>query len=350
MSESRKQYPEHKNNGVNPASAVGRVLVTGGAGFIGSHLCSYLAECGQEVRVLDNFSTGYLENLDGIDVQVIEGDIRDPECVAKAVYGVDTVFHQAALCSVSRSVADPITTNAVNTSGTLNVFEASRQAGVKRVVYASSSSVYGNTDTLPKHEAMPTAPLSPYAVSKLTTEYYGALYSRLYGLETVGLRYFNVFGPRQDPNSDYAAVIPKFVAALMSQQALKIFGSGAQTRDFTYVSNVVQANIAAATRSEGAGQVFNIACGERRSLLELVESLEAVSQCRAELEFYPPREGDVLHSLAAIEKARDLIGYAPSTNFEEGIRKTLEWFAPVGALNIEKSPRLGESPAHGLLE
>ncbi len=210
-----------------------KCLVTGGGGFIGSHLCRFLVERGDEVVVLDNFSTGKRENLEGVEIQLIEGDIRDFSQVSEAVLGVDTVFHQAALCSVVRSVQDPRSTHEVNTTGALNVFEASLKASVRRVVFASSSSVYGDSASLPKEESMPTAPLSPYAVSKLVGEHYAALYGRLFGLETVGLRYFNVFGPRQDPDSEYAAVIPKFLRGILNGEEVQVFGDGSQTRDFT---------------------------------------------------------------------------------------------------------------------
>ena len=305
----------------------GKTLVTGGGGFIGSHLVEYLLQRGDDVVVLDNFSTGKRSNLAGMPVQLIEGDIRNFSCVLEAVQGVDTVFHQAALCSVARSVEDPISANAVNVSGTLNVFEACRRAGVRRVVYASSSSVYGESETLPKHEAMAPAPLSPYAVCKLTTEYYGEMYWRLFGLETVALRYFNVFGPRQDPASEYAAVIPKFIERIQGKTPIQIFGDGCQTRDFTYVSNVVQANMAAASSPRAPGQAFNVACGYRWSLLDLVDRIQQALDQTAEVEFKDRRAGDIQHSLASISKAQELLGYLPSVDFEEGIRRTVDWFA-----------------------
>ncbi len=315
-----------------------KCLVTGGGGFIGSHLSTFLAARGDEVIVLDNFSTGKRENLHGLKVRLIEGDIRDFACVTEAVQGVDTVFHQAALCSVARSVEDPRSTHEVNTTGTLNVFEASRKAGVRRVVFASSSSVYGDSASLPKEESMPTAPLSPYAISKLVGEHYAAVYWRLFGLETVGLRYFNVFGPRQDPNSEYAAVIPKFLHGILNHEEVRVHGDGSQSRDFTYVENVVQANVAAASFTGGAsvgasdaaygaaGQVLNIACGERWTLLELLNRLESTLQQDASVVFGERRVGDVKHSQASIEKARRLLGYAPAVDFEEGIKRTVAWF------------------------
>ena len=295
-----------------------KYLVTGGAGFIGSHVAAHLAARDAEVVVLDNFSTGKKENLSNIAARVINGDIRDMACVREAVEGVDTVFHQAALCSVARSVEDPVRTHEVNTTGTLNVFEASRKAGVRRVVFASSSSVYGDSKRLPKEETMPAAPLSPYAISKRVAELYGELYARLYGLETVALRYFNVFGPRQDPNSEYAAVIPIFLSRMLNKQEIRIFGDGLQTRDFTYIDNVVQANMLAATCKVAKGQAINVACGKRWTLLDLIAQLDSVLQCKAECSFHDPRPGDVKHSLASLARAKKQLGYAPVVGFEEG--------------------------------
>ncbi len=315
-----------------------KYLVTGGGGFIGSHLAEYLAARGDRVIVLDNFSTGKRRNLAGMPVQVIEGDIRDLSCVTEAVKGVDTVFHQAALCSVPRSVDDPLSTHNVNISGTLNVFEASRRAGVRRVVFASSSSVYGDSKAMCKDETMPTAPLSPYAISKLVAEYYGEMYWRLFGLETVALRYFNVFGPRQDPASEYAAVIPKFLQGMLNHTSIEIYGDGSQTRDFTYVDNVVQANLAASTSPLAAGQVMNVACGGCWSLLELIERLGSVLHYNAALVFRARRVGDVMHSRASIDRAKELLGYTPSVNFDEGIRKTVAWFLTSGHATSEASP------------
>jgi UDP-glucose 4-epimerase len=315
-----------------------KCLVTGGGGFIGSHLCRFLVARGDEVIVLDNFSTGKRENLSSVEVQLIEGDMRDFSCVTEAVLGVDTVFHQAALCSVARSVEDPRSTHEVNTTGTLNVFEASRRAGVRRVVFASSSSVYGDSASLPKEESMPTIPLSPYAISKLVGEHYAAMYWRLFGLETVGLRYFNVFGPRQDPDSEYAAVIPKFLHGILNGEQVQVHGDGLQSRDFTYVENVVQANYAAAMATEAAGQVFNIACGQRWSLLELLKRLETVLQLDATVVFRDRRVGDVKHSQASIEKARQLLGYAPAVDFDEGIKRTVAWFLETSDIAVPVAP------------
>lgn len=303
-----------------------KYLVTGGAGFIGSHLTRYLVSQGHEVSVLDNLSTGKHRNLEGLPVKLIIGDVRHFACVESVVQGQDAVFHQAALSSVSRSMADPVSTHEVNATGTLNVLEACRRAGVKRLVYASSSSVYGNTEVLPKEETMTTTPLSPYAMSKMMGEQYAQLYWRLHGLESVGLRYFNVFGPNQDPNSEYAAVIPKFVQGLLRQQPIRIFGDGLQTRDFTYVANVVQANVAACESPLAAGQVINVACGKRWSLMELVDQLETEMKCQASIEFSPSRAGDVKHSQASLVRAKELLGFSPRVEFEEGIKQTVAWY------------------------
>jgi UDP-glucose 4-epimerase len=302
-----------------------KCLVTGGAGFIGSHLAAQLAANGEEVVVLDNFCTGKSSNLAGLDVKVIEGDLRDRLCVEQAVRGVDTVFHQAALCSVARSIRDPVATHEVNITGTLLLLEACRKAGVRRVVFASSSSVYGDTEVLPKHELLPPAPLSPYAISKLTGEYYCQVYWKVFRLETVALRYFNVFGPRQQPDSDYAAVIPRFVSALVHGRSPEIYGDGSQTRDFTYVGNVVQANIAAATSTKAPGQVMNIACGGRWSLIELLNRLKMMLGSDTAPVFHPWRSGDVRHSQASIEKAEMLLGFAPLVDFAHGLRTTVDW-------------------------
>ena len=303
-----------------------KYMVTGGAGFIGSHLASHLAAQGNEVVVLDNFSTGKRSNVADLPVTLIEGDIRDMECVTEALQGVDTVFHQAALCSVARSVENPLRTHDVNVTGTLNLFEACRKAGVRRMVFASSSSVYGDAAALPKEESMPSAPLSPYAVSKLTGEYYGALYWQLYGLETVALRYFNVFGPRQDPESEYAAVIPKFLQGMLDHRAIQIYGDGSQTRDFTYVENVVAANIAASTSRTAAGKAINVACGGRWSLLQLVSRLDSILKSKSEIAFKERRAGDVKHSQASIVRAQELLGYNPAVDFDEGLKRTVEWY------------------------
>jgi UDP-glucose 4-epimerase len=311
---------------------VGQHLVTGGAGFIGSHIAARLLRDGHSVRVLDNLSTGRRENLDVLRASAagrldfIEGDIRDRETCLRACEGVEFVFHQAALASVQRSVENPGDTTAVNVTGTVNVFAAARERGARRVVAASSSSVYGDTPTLPKHEEMPPAPLSPYAASKLAGEQFARVFAVTLGLQTVSLRYFNVFGPRQDPNSQYAAVIPLFITALLEGRRPVVFGDGQQSRDFTYIDNVVEANLKAAERRDGSGEAVNIACGERYSLLELLDSLGRIVGRKADPEFRPPRVGDVLHSQASIEKARRLFRFSPGTGFEEGLRHTVDHF------------------------
>lgn len=324
----------HKINNLKPI----KTLVTGGAGFIGSHIARFLLARGDEVVVVDNFSTGKRENIEGLDITLVEADIRDLDSIKNAVEGVDTVFHQAALCSVARSVADPVSTHQVNSTGTLNIFEASRLAGVRRVVFASSSSVYGDSKTLPKDESMPTSPLSPYAISKLTTEFYGELYERMFGLETVALRYFNVFGPRQDPNSDYAAVIPNFAKALLTNTPIQVHGDGTQTRDFTFIDNVVQANILASQSTTAPGQAINVACGGRWSLLDLIAILEEATHEKARVEFVDSRVGDIKHSEASVAKARELLGYKPEVEFRQGIRETIDWFVQSGLDGIKRKP------------
>jgi len=308
-----------------------KVLVTGGAGFIGSHLVDRLLRDGHAVAVLDNLSTGRRENLAdaGDRIEFVEGDIRDLETLRSAVAGVDTVFHQAALPSVPRSIKSPADSHAVNATGTLNVLIASRDAGVRRVVYASSSSVYGNSPELPKRETMPTAPLSPYAVSKLTAEQYCRVFHHVYGLETVALRYFNVFGPRQDPNSAYSAVIPKFIRILVEGRAPHIDGDGEQTRSFAFVENVVDANVRAAAAEGAPGEAFNIAGAERISINELDRTLrDLVPNAPSEPASHgDPRPGDVRHSYADLAKARDLLGYDVQTPLGEGLRRTVEWLA-----------------------
>jgi len=305
---------------------VTRYLVTGGAGFIGSRLSRAIVERGGEVRVFDSFLTGREENLADLpDVEVVRGDVRDLDGLRRAMKGVDRVLHQAAVPSVARSLKDPILSNEANVQGTLNVLIAARDASVPRVVFASSSSVYGDTPTLPKVETMLPSPLSPYAVTKLTGEHYLKVFHHLYGLETVALRYFNVFGPRQDPTSDYAAVIPLFVSLMSQGRAPTINGDGTQSRDFTYVDNVVQANLLACEAPGVGGEVFNVACGRRYTLLDLVAALNAILGTNLEPTFGPRRAGDVMHSLADIEKARRMLGYEASTSFEEGLERTAAW-------------------------
>lgn len=305
------------------------VLVTGGAGFIGSNLVRSLRAAGRDVRVLDDLSTGYLSNLRGVegDVDLVIGDLRDVEVVREAVRGVEVVCHLAALPSVARSVADPFVTNEVNVRGTLNVLVSAKEEGVRRVVYASSSSVYGNTPTLPKHEEMAPSPQSPYATSKLAGEHYCRAFTGVYGLETISLRLFNVFGPRQDPDSDYAAVIPRFLARMAAGERPVINGDGRQTRDFTYVDNAVRAFILAASAGpEAAGEMANIGCGSRISILDLVQGLNEALGSRMEPMFAEPRPGDVRDSLASIEKAARLIAYRPEVEVHEGLRRTAGWF------------------------
>jgi nucleoside-diphosphate-sugar epimerase len=300
-------------------------LVTGGAGFIGSNIVSALVTRGDCVRVLDNFSTGKRENLAGdLDkIELIEGDLRDLAAVRRAVQGVDYVLHQGALPSVPRSVADPLTAHEVNATGTLNVLLAARGANVRKVVYASSSSVYGNSPTLPKREDMSPDPLSPYAAAKLAGEGYCKAFYRVYGLETVILRYFNVFGPRQDPASEYAAVIPKFTKAILRGESPAIYGDGTQSRDFTYVANVVAANLNAAAQPGLGGRVFNVACNQAFTLIQLIDSLNQILGTDIKPIFREERVGDVKHSLASIASARDAFGYEPAISFGEGLRLTV---------------------------
>ncbi len=301
------------------------VLVTGGAGFIGSHLVERLLRIGHDVRVLDNFSTGHRANLAGFDVDIVEGDIQSYERVHNAVRGCDAVLHQAALPSVPRSIADPLTSHATNATGTLNVLLAARDENVRRLVFASSSSVYGAVEGLPKRETMATMPISPYGTAKLAAESYCRSFHEVYGLETVALRYFNVFGPRQDPQSEYAAVIPKFIAAYAAGRAPTIYGDGAQSRDFTYVDNVVDANLLALDASAVSGRVFNVACGEQITLNGLSDELRAQMGVDVEPLHGAARPGDILHSLADVRRARDELGYEPRIGFSEGLRRTIEY-------------------------
>jgi UDP-glucose 4-epimerase len=309
------------------------VVVTGGAGFIGSHLVERLLRDRLHgvVRVLDDFSTGGLQNLPfaaaaGERLEIVRGDIRDLPTVERIAAGASVIFHQAAMRSVPRSVADPLGANDHNVNGTLNVLEAARRAGVKRVVYASSSSVYGDRPALPKSEDQPPAPISPYAVSKAAGEQYAAVWHRLYGVETVGLRYFNVFGPRQDPASEYAAVVPRFILWGLRRTPLQIHGDGHQSRDFTYIDNVVEANCLAAEAPGAAGLAFNVGCGARVSLLQIVTRLEELLGHAVERHHTPSRAGDVPHTLADIELAKRLLGYTPLVSFDEGLRRTLDYF------------------------
>jgi nucleoside-diphosphate-sugar epimerase len=303
-------------------------LVTGGAGFIGSNIVEELVRREERVRILDNFSTGKRENIALFleHVELIEGDLRHLDTVRRATEGVDYILHQGAVPSVPRSIDNPLDTDESNVRGTLNLLVAARDAGVKRVVYASSSAIYGDTPTLPKAEEMKPAPLSPYAVSKLAGEYYCQVFYQVYGLETVALRYFNVFGPRQDPTSQYAAVIPKFVTAMLRDEQPVVYGDGEQSRDFSYVTNVVQANLLAATAPGVGGQVFNIACGQRYNLLELVATINRILGTDITPVYTAPKVGDVRHSLADIARARERLGYQVEVEFKEGLRRLIAWY------------------------
>ena len=303
-------------------------LVTGGAGFIGSNIVYELVQRGKTVRVLDDFSTGRRTNLTDVleDIELMEGDLQDLQTCRRAVTGIDYVLHQGAIPSVQRSVNDPLLSHHTNATGTLNLLIAARDGGVKRLVFASSSSIYGDSPTLPKVETMPSAPKSPYAIAKLTAESYCLAFTALYGFETVCLRYFNVFGPRQDPRSDYAAVIPKFINAILQNRAPVIYGDGLQSRDFTYVANVVQANLLATTTSNGTGEVFNIACSDRYSLLDLSAALNRIMGTHLIPTHQPARLGDVRHSQADIQKARAKLGFQVLVPFEEGLQQTVDWY------------------------
>jgi UDP-glucose 4-epimerase len=300
--------------------------VTGGAGFIGSHLAERLCREGSAVRVIDNFTTGRRQNLAPIEgeIELVEGDVRSYERVHHAVRGCELVFHQAALPSVPRSVQDPLTSHASNVTGTLNVLLACRDEGVRRVVFASSSSVYGADPVLPKEEGLPAVPISPYSVGKLAAEGYCRAFFQVYGLETVALRYFNVFGPRQDPLSEYAAVIPRFITAMLEGGSPLVYGDGEQSRDFTFVDNAVDANLRAAEAAGVAGQAFNVAGGERISLNALLAELRDLMGRDVEPEYADARPGDVRHSLADIGRARQALGYEPAIGLREGLRRTLE--------------------------
>ena len=308
-------------------------LVTGGAGFIGSHLAERLLRDGQRVRVVDNLSTGRQSNLDAVRAsgssttfEWMEGDIRSLDTCRRACDGVDYVLHQAALASVPRSIENPVDTTAVNVGGTLNILAAAKERGVRRVVCASSSSVYGDSDSLPKHEELPTCPLSPYAASKLAGEVYARVYARTMGLSTLSLRYFNVFGPRQDPGSQYAAVIPRFITALRDGRRPVVYGDGLQSRDFTYIDNVVAANLEACTAADGSGDAMNVACGDRYTLLDLLQVIGNQLGVTPNPEFQPARAGDVKHSQASIERARRMLGFTPRVGFEEGLARTVAYF------------------------
>lgn len=309
-----------------------RYLVTGGAGFIGSSIVSELVRRNDTVRVLDDFSSGRQENLEAVSgkIELITGDIRDRELLKKAVQGCDYVLHQAALRSVPKSMNDPLLYNDVNVTGTLNVLLAAFEAKVKRVVFASSSSLYGDSERLPQTEEQLPRPVSPYAASKMAGEHYCRVFSKAYGLETVALRYFNVFGPKQSLESEYAVVIPKFITCVMKDEQPPIHGDGAQSRDFTYIENVVEANLLAATRNGVAGEAFNVACGKGYSLLELVRILNGIMNKDIEPKFIAPRPGDVKHTLADITKMKRLLGLDPKVDFVLGLKKTVEYFKEAG--------------------
>jgi len=304
------------------------VVITGGAGFIGSNLAHALVARGDQVRIYDNFYSGRRVNLTGIAdrVELVEADIRDRAALDRAFAGADFVFHEAALPSVARSIEDPVTSHDVNINGTLQVLEAARQAGVKRLVYAASSSAYGETPVLPKVETMPTQPISPYGVAKLLGEQYCQVWTRVFGLPCVALRYFNVFGPRQSPESDYAAVIPKFVTMMQAGRAPTLFGDGRQTRDFCYIDNVVEANLKALTAPAAPGNVYNIACGERFSLLDLVALINGILGTALVAKHGPPRTGDIHDSLADIGAAQRDLAYSGAVHFEAGLRQVVEWY------------------------
>jgi nucleoside-diphosphate-sugar epimerase len=309
-------------------------LITGGAGFIGSHIVQHLVAKGEKVRVVDNLCTGKRERLDGIlpSVEFVEADLAEPLVCERVVDGVDYVLHQAAIPSVQRSIRDPLASNRANVTATLNLLESCRKHRVRRIVYAASSSAYGNTEVLPKREEMPANPLSPYALQKLVGERYCKLYHELFGLETVSLRYFNVFGPQQDPHSEYSAVIPKFIDRLLKGERLTVYGNGEQSRDFTYVDNVVDANLLALTATDAPGKVFNIGCGDRLSLNQLIQKLAAIVGVSPEVDYLPARAGDVRDSLAAVDLAREILRYQPNVTVDEGLRKTVAAFRGEGKL------------------
>ena len=300
-----------------------KVLVTGGAGFIGSNLVRALLERGDDVRVLDNFSTGLRTNIDGLDVEVVEGELRSYERVHNAVRGTEVVFHLGALGSVPRSVQDPLTSGAVNVEGTLNVMLAARDEGIRRAVFASSSSIYGNQPELPLQETMAPDPISPYGVAKLAAERYCVSFSRVYhSFETVVLRYFNVFGPRQDHNSQYAAVVPLFITAIAAGEPVTIFDDGEQSRDFTYVDNVVAANLLAADAEGASGRIFNVSAGASVTVNRLAETIGRLLDQPVERRFLPPRPGDLRDSWADVGEARRMLGFEPRVELEEGLRRT----------------------------
>ena len=314
-----------------------RYLVTGGGGFIGSNLAAALVAKGEKVRVIDDFSTGHRKNLKGLDVELIEASILDPESLKRAVSGVEVIFHQAALASVPRSVANPLDSDRVNVHGSLLVLEAARAASVRRVIYAGSSSAYGDTPTLPKREDMTPKPLSPYAVAKLAAEHYMTVYALIHGLETLTIRYFNVFGPRQDPNGAYAAVIPRWGLAALKNEPILINGDGGQTRDFSYITNNVHANLLAANCPRKlTGEVVNVSCGERISLLQLADAIGDVVGHKLARKHVEPRSGDVRDSLADITRARELLGFEPQVRSRDGLATTIAALRDEHGIHAEK--------------
>lgn len=308
-----------------------RFLVTGGAGFIGSHIVDYLVRKGDKVKVIDDFSSGRRENLEGAinKIELIEGDIRDKGLVNKIMQGIDYVLHQAALRSVPKSLGNPELYNDVNINGTLNILDAAKRAKAKRVVFASSSSIYGERADLPEKEDFSPLLISPYALTKLAGEYYCRIFSKIYGLETVSLRYFNVFGPRQSLENEYAVVIPKFITCMLKDECPPVHGDGEQTRDFTFIENVVQANIKAATSSGIKCEVLNIACGKAYSVLDIVKYVNKILNKKITPNFTSPRPGDVRHTLADISKARKMLKFEPEVGFEEGLKRTIEYFSKI---------------------
>jgi nucleoside-diphosphate-sugar epimerase len=309
-------------------------VVTGGAGFIGSHIVEALLRLKHTVRIVDNFSTGNASNIDSFrnDIQLFTLDIAAGSGLADAFRGADYVIHEAAIPSVPKSMLDPVTSNRANVDGTLNVLVAARDAGVKRLVYASSSSLYGDSPTLPKHEDMPPNPLSPYGAQKLFAEIYCRVFWKAYGFETVALRYFNVFGPRQDPTSQYSGVLAKFIPAVLQDRSPTVYGDGSQSRDFTYVANVVDANLLACTVPGIAGEAFNIACGDRITVNSMLEQINGIVGKKIGAIYGPVRAGDILHSQADVTRARRMMGYEAKTTFEEGLRLTVEWYRDSGVL------------------
>jgi nucleoside-diphosphate-sugar epimerase len=302
------------------------ILVTGGAGFIGSNLAEELLKQGHHVRILDNFDTGNMDNLKGLDVELVRGDIRDMGTVRKALDGVEQVYHQAALGSVPRSIMDPLSTTEVNVTGTLNILTAARDSSVEKIVYASSSSVYAGVESLPKREKMKLVPTSIYGATKITNELYFKVFHEIHGMKSVGMRYFNVFGPKQRPDSEYAAAIPKFIKLIMNDEAPVVFGDGEQTRDFTFVKDVVKANILAMKAAKSDGSAYNVAGGKQISLNSVIEMINGALGKKIEPKYAATRPGDPKHSLADISKATHDLGFRPDYDFDDGLKITVDWF------------------------